>query len=102
MQTLQFSEFSNFSFGLSRCGLVGQGFGNCLAIDLVGQTEIGTMAWILGLMAMAVRLATPARGGTDGATTQIAHSRHLIGTPVPLFFPAFHTLKTGLHCVPFS
>src|SRR5260370_7994098 len=98
MQTLQFSEFSNFSFGLSRCGLVGQGFGNCLAIDLVGQTEIGTMAWILGLMAMAVRLATPARGGTDGATTQIAQSPDLIVNPAPLFFQVFHRLNNCRHC----
>src|ERR1017187_8142760 len=38
-QVLQFPEFSDFSFGLSRCGLVGQGFGNSLAVDLEGQAE---------------------------------------------------------------
>jgi hypothetical protein len=65
MQVLQFSEFSDFSFGPSHSGLIGQGFGNRLAIDLVGQTEIGAMAWVLGLMAMAVRFATSACGGSD-------------------------------------
>src|ERR1019366_7768286 len=86
MQVLQFPEFSDFSFGLSRCGLVGQGFGNSLAADLEGQAEIGTVAWILGLMAMGVWFATSARGGSDRSTTQIAESRDLIGNvDAPLF-----------------
>ena len=92
MQTLQFPEFSDFSFGLSRCGLVGQGFGNSLAVDLVGQAEIGTMAWILGLMAMAVRFATSASGGSDRSTTQIAESGDLTGNVGPLLFQGFQRL----------
>src|SRR5271170_4864682 len=93
MQALQFSEFGDFSFGLSRCGLVGQGLGNRLAVDLEGQAEMGTMAWILGLMAMAVGLATSASGGGDRATTQIAESRDLIGNVGALLFQGFQRLR---------
>src|ERR1017187_8511822 len=86
MQVLQFPEFSDFSLGLSRCGLVGQQFSSRLAVDLEGQAEIGTVAWILGLMAMAVRFATSARGGSDRSTTQIAESGDLIGHVDALLF----------------
>src|SRR5437879_3227610 len=72
MQTLQLSEFSDLSFGLSLCGTVGQRFGNGFAINLVGEPEIGAVARIFGLMAVAVGLATPARGGCYRATTQVA------------------------------
>jgi hypothetical protein len=92
MQVLQFPEFSDFSFGLSRCGLVGQGFGSSLAVDLEGQPEIGTVAWILGLMAMAVGFATSARGGSDRSTTQITESRDLLGNVDALVFQEFQRL----------
>jgi hypothetical protein len=81
--------------GLSRCGLVGQGFGNSLAVDLEGQAEIGAVAWILGLMAMAVGFATSARGGSDRSTTQIAESRDLIGNVDALVFQEFQRLWGG-------
>jgi hypothetical protein len=85
-------ELSDFSFGLSRCGLVGQGFGNRLAVDFEGQAEVGTVAWILGLIAMAVGFAASARGGSDRSTTQIAESRDLIGNVDALLFKEFQRL----------
>lgn len=92
MQALQFPEFSDFSFGLSGCRLVGQGFGNRLAVDLVGQAEIGTMAWVLWLLAMAAWFAASTSCGSDRATPQIAESRDLIGNVGPLLFEGFQRL----------
>src|SRR6185295_12190769 len=84
MKALQSTEFSDFSFGLSRRGLTREGFGNSLAVDLVGQAEIGPMAWILRQVAMAVRFAASAHGGSDRAATQVAQSCDLIGNVGPL------------------
>jgi hypothetical protein len=89
MQALQSPEFSDLSFGLSRCGLAGQGFGNSIAVELEGQAEIGTVAWILGLMAMAAEFATFASSGSDRSTPQIAPSRGLIGNVDALLFQKF-------------
>ena len=60
MKALQFPEFNDLSFCLSRCGQIGQRLGNRSAVELEGQAEIGAVAWILGLMAMAVGFATAA------------------------------------------
>ena len=79
MQVLQLTEFGDLSFGLSHSGMIGQGLGNGLAVHLVGQTGIGAMAWIFGLIAMAVWFTTSARGGSDRTTPQVAESRDLIG-----------------------
>ncbi len=86
MQALKPPKFGDFSFSLSCGGWIGQGLGNRLAVDFVGEAEIGTMTWILGQVAMAVRLAASAGGGSDRATTQIAKSRDLIGDVDPLLF----------------
>ena len=95
MQALQFSKFSDFSFDLSRCRLVGQGLGNRLAVDLEGYAEVRTVAWILRLVAMAIRFATSARGGRDRATTQIAESRDLIGNAGPQLLQGIQRLGDG-------
>jgi len=92
MQALQLPEFSDFSFGLSRRELVGQRFGNGLPIEFVSQAEIGAMAWMLGLVAMAVRFATSARGGSDRATTQVAESGDLTDNVTTLLFEGFQRL----------
>ena len=92
MQALQFPEFSDFSFGLSGRGLVGQCFGNGFAIDLVGQAQIGAMAWVFGLMTMAARFATSACGRSDRATTQVAQGSDLIGNANPFLFEGLQGL----------
>jgi hypothetical protein len=92
MQILQFPEFRDFSFSLSRCGLVGQRLGNSLAVDLESQAEIGTVPWILWLMAMAVGLATSASSGSDRSRTQIAESGDLTGDVHALLFQKFQRL----------
>ena len=65
VQALQLSEFSDLSFRLPDRRWIGEGFGDGLAVDLVGQTRIGAVPRIVGLMAVAVGLATPASGGGD-------------------------------------
>ena len=62
MQALELAEFSDVHFGLSRRGEVGKGFGNGLAADLIGQSDIRTMARIARLAAMAVRFTATPRG----------------------------------------
>jgi len=57
-----------------------------LAVDLKGEAEIGTMAWIPWLVAMAAWFATSARCGSDRSTPQIAKSRDLNGNVGPLLF----------------
>ena len=84
VQDLQFTEFGDLSFGLERRSLVGQGFRGGLAIDLVGQAQVGAVPRVFGLMAVAVGLATAACGGSDRATTQIAQGGDLIGDVGPL------------------
>src|SRR3954454_3125030 len=42
-----------------------------LTVDLARQTEVWAMAWLVGLMAMAVRLSTTAMNRGDGPTAKI-------------------------------
>src|SRR6266853_2561716 len=45
-----------------------------------------------GLMAVAVGLATPARGGRDRASTQVAQRRNLMGDASPLLIEGLQGL----------
>jgi hypothetical protein len=79
VQGLVLAEFADFPLGLAHGGPIGQRLGDGLALSFVGETGVGTVAWLVGLMAMAVGLAATAGGGSDGTATQVAEGGDLIG-----------------------
>ena len=93
MQTLQFPELSDFSFGLSCGRMIGERFGNSLAVDFVRDAEIRAVAWVIGLMAMAIRFAASASGRSDRASPQITEGGDLLGNVGPLLFQGVQRLR---------
>ena len=66
-QLLEFAELRHFSLGLVGGRRSGQGFGDDFATDLIGESEIGAMRWLSGLMTadeiLVQGCATPAVRG---------------------------------------
>ena len=79
MKGLEFAEFLDFPLRLVDGGGIGQRHGDGLALHFEGEAEIGAMAGVVRLMAVAVGLAATARGGSNGTAAQIAESGDLIG-----------------------
>ena len=92
MKDLQLPEFSDLFSRLTDRQRIGQGFGNSFALDLIGQAKVGAMSGIIGLMAMAGRLATPALGGCNRSRTEVAQVGDLIDDVGTLLFQSFERL----------
>ena len=67
------------SLASERPGRSGQSDGDGLALNFEGEAEIGAMAGVVRLMAVAVGLAATARGGSNGTATQVAELGDLTG-----------------------
>ena len=89
MKDRQPPEFSDLFFRLPDRQRIGQGLGNTLAVDLVGQAQIRTMPRIIGLMAMATGLATAALGGGNRSRTEVAEVGDLVDEVGTLLFQSF-------------
>ena len=79
LQGLVLAKFLDLSLGLTYGGWIGQRFGDGLSLELIGKTEVGSVAWSFGLMAAAIGLAASAGGGSDGTATQVGECGELIG-----------------------
>ena len=81
---LKLAELGDLPFRLPHGHGRGQGFGDCLALDLIGETQIGTVPGIAGTGAMAGGLAaTPDDAGNrTGAQIGRASCRERVFTAV--------------------
>jgi len=68
----------------------GEALANRLSFYLASQAEVRAMAWLIGLMAMAVWFSATALDGGDGATAKITQSQdpHQAGFPDQRFSDA--------------
>ena len=64
--------------GLAEGRWNGKGLGDCLAVDLSGETVKRSVARIVLFMAMATRVAAATDCGCDGASTHIAQLGDLL------------------------
>src|SRR5215469_8681588 len=72
---LEFPEFLDFSLRLLDRRRSRQRFRDGLAIDLIGQPEIGAVTRLAGLMTATVRLPAPTRRAGYAAGAKIAELR---------------------------
>lgn len=79
MEALEVAELGNLALCFTHRCRIGQGLGDGLAIDLVSETRIWTVARVVGPVAVASGLAAPARSGSDGPRAQVAQGGDLIG-----------------------
>jgi hypothetical protein len=70
-QLLKLPELGNLSFRLAPGRRAGQGFGDGLALHLVGEAEAGTMAGMTGLMTMTLGLAGAAGDAGDRPAAEV-------------------------------
>ena len=68
-QLLELAELSDLVFRFANGGGGGERLGDRLAFQLVGQAEIGTVAGVVGPMAVAVGFAAATAGGGDRPAT---------------------------------
>jgi hypothetical protein len=77
-ELLQAMELSYFLLGfMQSCG-GRKAFGDGLALHSEGQTELGIMAWVVGLSAMAGRLATLPNHGGNRARSKVSETQELL------------------------
>jgi hypothetical protein len=69
---LKLPELRHFALGLVDGGRTWQRLGDGLAVRFVREPEIGSVARLTGLMAMAAWLATATRRVRDGARAKVA------------------------------
>ena len=77
-QLLEFAELRHLALGLANGRRSGQGFGGGFAIDFIGESEMGAMSGLPGLMAATAWLATPTRGVRDATGAQVAKLSDLL------------------------
>jgi hypothetical protein len=81
VQGLVLAKLLDLSLGLTYGGRIGQRLSDGPSMELIGETEVGSVTWSIGLMAAAIGLAASTGGGSDGAATQVAEGGDLIGDP---------------------
>jgi hypothetical protein len=87
----------HFFLGFPQSGGIRQGFGDALAVDLIGQAEGGAMARIARLMAMASGRATGAGSGRDGTAPEVPHLGDLLQQGGSLLFELFQFNEGLIH-----
>jgi hypothetical protein len=74
-ELLKLSELVDLLFRFPHCDRHRQGFTDRLALNLIGQTQIGAMAGILRLGTVAGRFSAASDDAGDGTRTQVAQLR---------------------------
>src|SRR6516165_8333233 len=66
-ELLEFAELRYLLLGFADRRRGGQGLGDRLALDLIGEPEIGAVTRLTGLVAATLGLTTPTRGRGNAA-----------------------------------
>jgi len=74
---LKLPEASDLALGFALRRRGGKTLGNGLALQFVGEPQVGTMAGIARLMTVAIGIAATAAGGRDRTRTKIAQGGNL-------------------------
>jgi len=77
-ELLQAMKLRHFSLGFAESCGIGEAFGDRLAVHAAGETELRNMARVVGLSAMASRLATGPGHGGNGSWSQVPESQELL------------------------
>jgi hypothetical protein len=83
---LEFTELLHFSLGFLHRRRSGQGFRDRLAIDLIGEPEMGTVTRLAGLMAVTLWLTAPTRGARNTTGAQVAELSDALSNPFTSLF----------------
>ena len=70
-------KFLHLPLRLGKFRRGGETLADGLPLDFTGQTEVGAMARLFGLMTMAVRFSASTVDGRDGATAKITQRQDL-------------------------
>jgi len=85
-QLLKPTEFGDFPLGFALRDGSGKGFGNGLAFALVSETVMGSMAGVVGPMAMTMGIPTAAASWGDGTWAEVTQTGDLIEQCLPAGF----------------
>jgi hypothetical protein len=76
-QLLKPAELLDFSLGFALRDGSGKSLGNGFALAFESETVVGSMAGVVGLVAMATGISTAAASGSDGAWAEVTQAGNL-------------------------
>jgi hypothetical protein len=77
-ELLQAMKLRHFPLGFPESCGTGKAFGHGLAVHAAGETELRIMTRVVGLSAMAGRLATVPGHGGNGSRSQVTETEELL------------------------
>jgi hypothetical protein len=86
----------HLSLRLEPFGLTGKGFGDGLSVVLTGEAKVGAVSGMMGLMAVARRLAAGAPRGGDRSAAKVGQSDDFLEDVAALLLQLVERFRHGI------